>query len=148
MWTPEGIRPIVTVTGSHQKTCVFGTITIDGKQLFRQYDVFNQYAFLNYLKELQSVTDIRNSNTSDTLFSILCRDLKFCVYYTSIQAPSIIDVIAITVFSCTNAVSSLIAHKSMYSTSCALIVTAYNNGILEIAFKKKVQPKGKTIQVE
>ncbi|MGB8934571.1 MAG: hypothetical protein WCC17_05645, partial [Candidatus Nitrosopolaris sp.] len=42
MWTPEGIRPIVTVTGSHQRTCVFGTITIDGKQIFRQYDVFNQ----------------------------------------------------------------------------------------------------------
>jgi hypothetical protein len=53
MWTPEGKRPIVTVTGSHQKTCVFGTITIDGKQLFRQYDLFNQYVFLKYLKELQ-----------------------------------------------------------------------------------------------
>src|SRR5215472_2097256 len=53
MWTPEGIRPIVTVTGSHQRTCVFGTITIDGKQLFRQYDVFNQYVFLKYLEELQ-----------------------------------------------------------------------------------------------
>ena len=53
MWTPKGIRPIVTVTGSHQRTCVFGTITIDGKQLFRQYDVFNQYVFLKYLKELQ-----------------------------------------------------------------------------------------------
>jgi hypothetical protein len=53
MWTPEGTRPIVTVTGSHQRTCVFGTITIDGKQFFRQYDVFNQYAFLKYLKELQ-----------------------------------------------------------------------------------------------
>ena len=53
MWTPEGIRPIVTVTGSHQRTCVFGTITIDGKQLFRQYDVFNQYVFLRYLKEFQ-----------------------------------------------------------------------------------------------
>ena len=32
---------------------MFGTITIDGKQLFRQYDVFNQYVFLKYLKELQ-----------------------------------------------------------------------------------------------
>jgi hypothetical protein len=84
MWTPEGIRPIVTVTGSHQKTCVFGTITrlgvigdvvilssksrvpvfkntdiiqdtplIDGKQLFRRYDVFNQNVFLKYLKALQ-----------------------------------------------------------------------------------------------
>ena len=26
MWTPKGMRPMVTVTGSHQKTCVFGTI--------------------------------------------------------------------------------------------------------------------------
>jgi transposase len=53
MWTPEGKRQIVTVTGSHQKTCVFGTITIDGKQFFRQYEVFNQYVSLKYLKELQ-----------------------------------------------------------------------------------------------
>lgn len=53
MWTSEGIRPVVTVTGSHQKTCVFGTITINGKQFFRQYDAFSQYTFLKYLKELQ-----------------------------------------------------------------------------------------------
>jgi hypothetical protein len=53
MWTPEGKRPIVTVTGSHQRTRVFGTITIDGKQFFMQFDVFNQYRFLKYLKELQ-----------------------------------------------------------------------------------------------
>ncbi len=40
MWTPEGKRPIVTVTGSHQRTCVFGTITIDGnryRQAIRTY---------------------------------------------------------------------------------------------------------------
>jgi hypothetical protein len=52
-YTPKGTLPIVTVTGSHQKICVFGTITIDCEQLFRQYDVFKQYAFLKYLKELQ-----------------------------------------------------------------------------------------------
>ena len=34
MWIPKRKRPIVTVTGSHHKTCVFGTITIHGKQLF------------------------------------------------------------------------------------------------------------------
>jgi transposase len=53
MWTPEGKRPIVTVTGSHQKTCVFGTLTIDGKQLFRQYKTFDQYSFISYLRELK-----------------------------------------------------------------------------------------------
>ncbi len=41
LWIPRGIRPVVVATGSHQKTCVFGTLTLDGKQLFRQYDVFN-----------------------------------------------------------------------------------------------------------
>ena len=53
MWTPKGIRPIVTVTGSHQKTCVFGTLTIHGKQLFRQYKTFDQYSFISYLRELK-----------------------------------------------------------------------------------------------
>ena len=47
------MRPIVTMTGSHQKTCVFGTLTMEGKQLFRQYDVFNQYTFLDYLKQVK-----------------------------------------------------------------------------------------------
>ena len=52
MWTPQGLRPTVTITGSHQKTCVFGTFSIDGRQLFRQYPVFNQDTFLSYLKEI------------------------------------------------------------------------------------------------
>ena len=45
---------MVTVTGSHQKTCVFGTIiTIDGKQFFRQYDdVFNQLCIFEVLEEI------------------------------------------------------------------------------------------------
>ena len=53
MWTPEGKRPIVVTTGSHKKTCVFGTITSDGRQLFRQYDTFDQYSFISYLRELK-----------------------------------------------------------------------------------------------
>ena len=43
----------MTVTGSHQKTCVFGTLTIHGKQLFRQYITFDQYSFISYLRELK-----------------------------------------------------------------------------------------------
>jgi len=53
MWTPEGIRPIVVTTGSHQKTYVFGTITLDGRQLFRQYETFDQYSFISYLGQLK-----------------------------------------------------------------------------------------------
>jgi hypothetical protein len=53
MWTAEGVRPVVMSTGSHQKTSVFGTISKDGRQFFRQYHAFNQYAFLKYLKQLE-----------------------------------------------------------------------------------------------
>jgi hypothetical protein len=53
MWTSEAKRQIVTVTGSHQKTCVFGTLTIYGKQLFRQYKTFDQHTFISYLRELK-----------------------------------------------------------------------------------------------
>jgi hypothetical protein len=54
LWLPKGIRPVVTTTGSHQRTCVFGTLTLKGKQLFRQYDKFNQQdTFLDYLKQVK-----------------------------------------------------------------------------------------------
>ena len=53
MWTREGKRPIVVTTGSHQKTCVFCTITLDGRQLFRQYETFDQYSFISYLGQLK-----------------------------------------------------------------------------------------------
>ena len=32
---------------------MFGTLTMEGKQLFRQYDVFNQHSFLDYLKQVR-----------------------------------------------------------------------------------------------
>jgi DDE superfamily endonuclease len=54
MWTAEGMRPVVTMTGSHQRTYLFGALCIDGRQLFRQYDTFDRYTFLDYLKELQN----------------------------------------------------------------------------------------------
>ena len=53
MWTADRIRPIVTMTGSHQRTSVFGTLCIDGRQFFRQYESFNQYTFLDYLIQIQ-----------------------------------------------------------------------------------------------
>ena len=53
MWTADRIRPIVTITGSHQRTCVFGALCIDGRQTLCQYDFFNQYTFLHYLVQVQ-----------------------------------------------------------------------------------------------
>ena len=46
-------RPIVTVTGSRKKTIVFGSLSLDGKQLFKQYDKFNSNTFVDYLKHVQ-----------------------------------------------------------------------------------------------
>jgi transposase len=53
LWLPKGVRPVITTTGSHQKTCVFGTLTMEGKQLFRQYNFFNQDTFLDCLKQIK-----------------------------------------------------------------------------------------------
>ena len=53
-WIPKEKRPIVTVTGSHEKTIVFGTLSLVGrKQLFRQYDRFDSHSFISYLEEVQ-----------------------------------------------------------------------------------------------
>ncbi len=54
VWIDENKRPVVRVTGSHQHSCIFGAISIDGKQLFRQYDKFNGDTFLDYLKKIHA----------------------------------------------------------------------------------------------
>lgn len=48
----DNSRPVIKITGSHQHLCLFGAIGLDGKQLFRQYDRFNEYNFYNYLKQI------------------------------------------------------------------------------------------------
>ena len=51
-WIPKEKRPVVTVTGSHSKTIVFGILSLDGKQLFRQYDRFDSHQpLIEYLEE-------------------------------------------------------------------------------------------------
>ena len=54
VWIDENKRPVVRVTGSHKHSCIFGAISIDGKQLFRQYDKFNGDTFLDYLKKIHA----------------------------------------------------------------------------------------------
>ncbi len=36
---------------SHSKTIVFGVLSLDGKQLFRQHDRFDSHSFIAYLEE-------------------------------------------------------------------------------------------------
>jgi transposase len=52
-WILKEKRPVVTVTGSHDKTVVYGVLSLDGKQLFRQYDRFDSHSFIAYLEEIR-----------------------------------------------------------------------------------------------
>lgn len=52
VWAGPGIRPVRVVSGSHFRTAVFGAISIDGRQLFRQYDAFDGPSFLDFLKKV------------------------------------------------------------------------------------------------
>ena len=52
-WISKYKRPIITVTGSRKRTIVFGCLSLDGKQLFRQYDKFDSNTFVDYLKQVQ-----------------------------------------------------------------------------------------------
>ncbi len=54
VWIEDSKRPVVRVTGSHKHSCLFGAISIDGKQLFRQFDKFNGNTFLDFLKTVHS----------------------------------------------------------------------------------------------
>ncbi len=51
MWAAKGIRPIRVVSGAHGNTVVFGAISLDGRQIFRQYGTFNGETFLDFLKK-------------------------------------------------------------------------------------------------
>jgi len=50
-WILKEKRPVVTVSGSHSKTIVFGILSLNGKQLFRQYERFDSQSFIAYLEE-------------------------------------------------------------------------------------------------
>lgn len=50
VWIEQNSRPVLTVTGSHRHFCIFGAISLQGKQLFRQYNRFNSDVFYRFLK--------------------------------------------------------------------------------------------------
>lgn len=54
VWIYKDARPLVRVTGSHQRSSLFGAISLDGQQLFRQYDWFDEDTFLDYLKQIHN----------------------------------------------------------------------------------------------
>jgi hypothetical protein len=52
VWIYKDIKPVVKITGSHKHLCLFGAVGLNGKQLFREYDRFNENNFYNYLKQI------------------------------------------------------------------------------------------------
>jgi len=54
VWIDGKKRPIVRVTGSHKYSCIFGAISLEGKQIFRQKDRYNGDTFLSFLKIIHS----------------------------------------------------------------------------------------------
>jgi len=52
VWIFQNTRPVVRITGSHQHSSLFGAISLDGRQLFRQYNHFNEDTFCEFLKEI------------------------------------------------------------------------------------------------
>ena len=66
VWIEQDKRPVIRVTGSHQRSCVFGAISMEEgntkkrkkkkkkkkRQLFRHYDEFNGDTFLEFLKKI------------------------------------------------------------------------------------------------
>ena len=53
VWTKKNSRPVVAIiTGSHKHSCLFGAISLEGKQIFRQYDYFDEKAFYDFLQQI------------------------------------------------------------------------------------------------
>ena len=52
VWIVKEKRPVVRITGSHELSCLFGAVSMDQKQLFRQYAKFNTETFLDFLKTI------------------------------------------------------------------------------------------------
>lgn len=53
VWARRGSKPIVLKTGSHRKTCVFGALSSDGRQLFRQAKEIDHLEFVRFLNALK-----------------------------------------------------------------------------------------------
>src|SRR6185312_1753391 len=55
VWIDARKRPVVKITDSHEHSCLFGAVDMDGnKQLFRQYNKFNTETFLDFLKVIHT----------------------------------------------------------------------------------------------
>lgn len=52
VWIYKDCRPVIRTTGSHEHSCLFGAISLDDKQLFRQYHHFDEDTFCEFLRQI------------------------------------------------------------------------------------------------
>ncbi len=52
VWIDKKKRPVVRITDSHRHSCLFGAMSLEGRQIFLQYDKFNEKTFLDFLKAI------------------------------------------------------------------------------------------------
>jgi len=50
VWIEGSSRRVAKVTGSHKHLCAFGALSLDGRQLFRQYEHFDGETFKDFLR--------------------------------------------------------------------------------------------------
>ena len=55
VYTPHGIRAVCPVSGTHDKTIVYGVLGLDGEQLFLQCDKFNSDTLAEYIRGEEGV---------------------------------------------------------------------------------------------
>lgn len=53
VYTAKGRRTVCCVSGTHARTIVYGAVSLDGRQPFRQYDKFNKETFVEYLRDVK-----------------------------------------------------------------------------------------------
>lgn len=53
VWAKKGSKPTILTTDSHARTCIFGALSMDGRQLFRQYPNVDGENPLKFLKEMK-----------------------------------------------------------------------------------------------
>jgi hypothetical protein len=53
VWAKKGSKPIIMTTGSHRKTYVFGALSLDKRQMFRQYKHINRDTTIMFLREMR-----------------------------------------------------------------------------------------------
>ena len=80
VWAIKGSKPRVKITGSHKKTFIFGSLSLDGRQLFRQYSQMNAKIFVTIHPPItSSPSKTEKSIYNDPLTTLYSKLTKFSI---------------------------------------------------------------------